>query len=206
MTTPIEQARHRFLEAVGRSGIATNNRAGGQWILCATDEQIDRLIAGFAALAASTTPAESDWLALAKIAHDAWRGSVIPSFQGPEWETLGLTPHLQWMAAAEAVVRAAPVATPAPSVGWMPPISTQERMPKAGTRCLVFSKATWEKAASWKFDTWAEQHEAPLSFSSATVPIGLGWDEHLDAFDVTFWLPEPPAPEASPAVTPKEQS
>ena len=72
-------------------------------------------------------------------------------------------------------------------------VSVQERMPDLGAEVLVYSKQPWEKKPSIKFDTWDEQHEAPLSFSSATIPIGPGWDQHDDFESVTHWaLIEPP--------------
>jgi hypothetical protein len=86
--------------------------------------------------------------------------------------------------------------------GW---ISVEDRMPEAGTDCLVWGQSSYLKAPHVRIDKWDEQHECPVSFSTATVPIGLGWDESL--FDeVTHWMPLPASPgtaEAQPA-TPQE--
>ncbi len=79
---------------------------------------------------------------------------------------------------------------------WVDPY---EKTPEDGQECLVYSRQHWEKAPSVKMDTWQEQHEAPLSFSSATIPIGVGWDAH-NFEDVIAWMPLPAAPQ------PKEQS
>jgi hypothetical protein len=79
---------------------------------------------------------------------------------------------------------------------WIDP---SDKMPEDGQECLVWSRQRWEKAFSVKMDTWQEQHEAPLSFSSATIPIGVGWDAH-NFEDVIAWMPLPAAPQ------PKEQS
>lgn len=77
--------------------------------------------------------------------------------------------------------------------GW---VSVEERMPEPGTECLV-----WVVSSPWAqpgthyaaLDTWDEQHEAPLSFSSATIPIGLGWGDH-EYEDITHWQPIPAPP------------
>lgn len=73
---------------------------------------------------------------------------------------------------------------------WIRP---EDGVPESGTEVLVWSHRPWEKMPSIKLDTWAVQHESPLSFSSATIPVGLGWDGH-DFEEVVFWmhLPTPP--------------
>lgn len=80
-------------------------------------------------------------------------------------------------------------------------ISVEEQIPEIGTECLVWSKQSWEKEPSAKIDRWDEQREAPVSWSSETIPIGPGWDEH-DFESVSHWmlLPPPPGTEAQPAV------
>ena len=78
--------------------------------------------------------------------------------------------------------------------GW---ISVHDRMPEPDTRCIVWSRASWEQFPSVKLDTWCEQHEAPLSFSSATIPVGMGWNEHDDYESVTHWMPAPAGPEVA---------
>lgn len=70
-------------------------------------------------------------------------------------------------------------------------IATSERMPEEGTECLVVTKY------GVSIDTWQEQHEAPLSFSSATIPIGVMWDDH-EFEDVSHWMPLPQPPETKP--------
>ena len=47
-------------------------------------------------------------------------------------------------------------------------------------------------------DTWGEQHEAPVSWSSATIPVGMGWDSDTDWECITHWMPLPAAPGAAP--------
>jgi hypothetical protein len=54
----------------------------------------------------------------------------------------------------------------------------------------------WEKEPSIKMDRWDEQHEAPLSFSSATIPVGPGWCCHDDFDSVTHWMAIPEGPAA----------
>jgi hypothetical protein len=79
----------------------------------------------------------------------------------------------------------------APQQAW---ISVEERLPESGTECLVWGRAGWEKEPSIKMDRWDEQHEAPLSFSSVTIPVGQGWDAHDDD-SVTHWMPLPQPPQ-----------
>jgi hypothetical protein len=91
---------------------------------------------------------------------------------------------------------AAPGST-APSaltVGTPPWISVDERMPEAGTECLVHGPKHWLDCQPFiKIDCWDEQREAPVSWSSQTVSIGLGWNDSV--FDeVTHWMPLPPPP------------
>ena len=58
-------------------------------------------------------------------------------------------------------------------------------MPPLGEQVLVWCKY----GPHWgpMVDCWDEQHEAPVSFSSATIPIGPGWDSGSDFYDVTHW-------------------
>ncbi len=79
-------------------------------------------------------------------------------------------------------------------VGW---IDIQDRVPPLNARCLILSQEPWEKEPSVKLDRWAEIHEAPVSFSSATVYVGDGWED--DHTGVTHWMLCPPAFHAAPA-------
>lgn len=74
--------------------------------------------------------------------------------------------------------------------GW---VSTKDRLPKIGETVLVWNFLKKEV----QIDTWNEQFEAPVSFSSQMVPIGPGWDENPDFEAVTHWQPMiPPGPDA----------
>ena len=75
-------------------------------------------------------------------------------------------------------------------------VSVQERMPPIGVEVLVYSKSPRWHAPHISFDIWDEQHEAPVSFSSATIPVGLGWNDHDDFESVTHWMPLPAPPKA----------
>lgn len=75
-------------------------------------------------------------------------------------------------------------------VGW---ISCAERMPEAGREVLV-----WHVQLGLGVDMWDEQYESPVSFSSATLPVGLGWDGGWEWEDVTHWMPAPSAPDTQP--------
>jgi hypothetical protein len=48
----------------------------------------------------------ADWYEAGKAAHTAWRTCVVDELQGPAWEELSLSAHLQWMNAAEAACQA----------------------------------------------------------------------------------------------------
>ena len=84
-----------------------------------------------------------------------------------------------------------------PAGAWMP---IPDSMPPLGEQVLVWCKF----GPHWgpMVDCWDEQHEAPVSFSSATIPVGPGWDSGSEFEDVTHWMrigaPEQAA--AQPAV------
>lgn len=104
-----------------------------------------------------------------------------------------------WLKQADAItaIRSAEQAVRAKlgaGVGW---IACEDQMPEPGTECLVRVKVLSPKQNGpthyTHIDTWDEQHEAPVSWSSATVPIGFGWGS-FDFEDVTHWQPLPPPP------------
>lgn len=101
-----------------------------------------------------------------------------------------LTTMAEHIEGLEARLAAAPAAPAAQALtGWT---DINDSVPAKGTDCLVVSQEPWEKAPSVKLDRWDEIHEAPLSFSSATVYVGDGWvDDHCG---VTHWMPLPAAP------------
>jgi hypothetical protein len=81
-----------------------------------------------------------------------------------------------------------------PTLAW---ISVEDRMPEPGTDCLVV--LCWDDQQPYiGIDTWDEQHEAPLSFSSATICTGLAWNEH-DFDEISHWIPLSALP-AIPAI------
>lgn len=84
--------------------------------------------------------------------------------------------------------------------GWT---SVTDRMPPLDTECLVWARESWRGSDAFgvSVDVWREQHEAPLGFSSATIPIGPGWDEHDNYEEVTHWMPLPAAPTVHRACT-----
>lgn len=88
-------------------------------------------------------------------------------------------------AAIEAALAAAPQ--------W---IACEERLPEAGVEVLVWlaDAAVIKYGCQIAIDTWDEQHETPVAWSSATIPIGEGWDSSADWQDITHWMPLPAAP------------
>lgn len=105
---------------------------------------------------------------------------------GPRGETWQSDEFLAELAEARAALSAAKAG------GW---VSPYDAVPQPDQTVLVWSRQTWETAPSLKLDTWAMQREAPLSFSSATIETGYGWDDHEDFESVIAWqpLPAPPA-------------
>ena len=75
--------------------------------------------------------------------------------------------------------------------GW---VSPYDSVPQPDQTVLVWSRQTWETAPSLKIDTWSMQREAPLSFSTATIETGYGWDEHENFESVIAWQPLPNPP------------
>lgn len=92
--------------------------------------------------------------------------------------------------ATDVVLRALAAASPAQAGVLAGMRAFPDFVPEDGTECLV---STAGKFPGWAVDTWREQYEAPVSFSSATIPVGLGWDSHTDD-EVTHWMPLPAAP------------
>lgn len=89
-------------------------------------------------------------------------------------------------AALESALRMALAArVPEESDGWI--AIPEGGMPPLGEQVLVWCKY----GPHWgpMVDCWDEQHEAPVSFSSATIPIGPGWDSGSDFEHVTHWRP-----------------
>ena len=107
---------------------------------------------------------------------------------------------LAMMLRGQPTAHIAPAEQPQPSApsGW---IACDERMPDAGVEVLVWLAAPAFKGSSnVAMDTWDEQYEAPVSFSSATIPVGLGWDSGVEWEHITHWMPLPGAPgDAAPA-------
>lgn len=81
-----------------------------------------------------------------------------------------------------------------PTAGW---IACSERMPPQGEDVLVWlSEPAFKGGPHVVFDCWDEQHEAPVSFSSATLPVGPGWDSGAYFEQISHWMPLPPPPDA----------
>lgn len=100
----------------------------------------------------------------------------------PVWDETALRDYAR--AAVEAALAAAPQ--------W---VSCAERLPEAGVEVLVWLAAPVIKyGCQIAIDTWDEQHETPVAWSSATIPIGEGWDSGADWQDITHWMPLPAAP------------
>jgi hypothetical protein len=70
-------------------------------------------------------------------------------------------------------------------------ISVQDRLPTVGEQVLVYVPNS--QYGKVQIDTWDMQREAPVSFSSATIEIGHGWDNH-EFEDITHWMPLLAAP------------
>lgn len=70
-------------------------------------------------------------------------------------------------------------------------ISVEDRLPNTDEIVLVLVPgARYQQVA---LDCWRMQREAPLSWSSATIEIGMGWDDH-EFDEVTHWMPLPAPP------------
>jgi len=73
-------------------------------------------------------------------------------------------------------------------MNWIP---VSELMPEPETECLVWTHPSWSKQPLAQVDRWGEQHESPVGWSSATIPVGLGWDSS-NFEDVSHWMPITP--------------
>lgn len=84
--------------------------------------------------------------------------------------------------------------------GW---VTCSERMPDVGEQVLVWlAESPGQGCSHLSFDCWDEQHESPVSWSSATIPVGLGWDSGTDWYGITHWMPLPEPPTAPKEPTP----
>lgn len=74
--------------------------------------------------------------------------------------------------------------------GW---IACADRMPAEADPVLVYVPG--DPGLKIWIDTWQEQFDCPVAWSTAEVSIGPGWDDH-EFEEVTHWmpLPLPPAP------------
>jgi hypothetical protein len=72
-------------------------------------------------------------------------------------------------------------------------ISVADRMPEPDTECIVWSPGNAQHGPYAYLDTWREQRECPVSFSTVSVPVGLGWDSSPFK-EITHWMPLPPPP------------
>jgi hypothetical protein len=91
-----------------------------------------------------------------------------------------------------------PVGEAGPQVpaGW---IAVDERMPEPGTDCIVWHREYVKGRGPFaKIDRWDEQRECPVSFSTVSIPVGMGWDES-EFEDVTHWMPLPASPSVESA-------
>ena len=63
--------------------------------------------------------------------------------------------------------------------------------PTKGTPCVVFKPHN--KFCKYSIDEWGELWESPVSWSSATLCIGEGWQEEDDMDAISHWsyLDEP---------------
>ncbi len=120
------------------------------------------------------------------------RSQDVPGYSGPYYDKIR-----RWAAAVEALAAPQGAPSPEPALGqW---VSVEDRMPPLGEQVL-----TWCKNAMGHYpmvDCWDEQHEAPVSWSSQTIPVGPGWDSGNDFYDVSHWMAfgEPSAaPQPSP--------
>ena len=72
--------------------------------------------------------------------------------------------------------------------GW---ISVEDGPPELGERVLVFGDTMFGPIQF--IDEWIEITEAPVSFSSQTIVVGVGWADS-DPEEITHWMPLPPNP------------
>jgi hypothetical protein len=87
-----------------------------------------------------------------------------------------------------AALRAQLALQSAPNVGIGEWVSVTDRLPPDGDVVLAWA------GDHVAVERWMERHESPVSWSSATVPIGPGWDDH-EFEDITHWMPLPSAPQ-----------
>lgn len=61
----------------------------------------------------------------------------------------------------------------------------QYNLPPKGVEVFVYKpNCQWGKYA---MDTWDDLYEAPVSWSSATICVGEGWQEEDDFDAITHW-------------------
>jgi len=75
---------------------------------------------------------------------------------------------------------------------WVP---THERVPDAGTECVVLLRYSLDRPPFVSVDTWDVQREDPTGMGGPTMVTGEGWNDNEEN-DVIAWIAIPPHPPA----------
>ena len=75
---------------------------------------------------------------------------------------------------------------------WVP---AHERVPAAGTECVVLVRYTLDRPPFCTVDKWDVQREDPTGMGGPTIEMGEGWNDNFDS-DVIAWIAIPPHPPA----------
>jgi hypothetical protein len=121
-----------------------------------------------------------------------------PDFELTDQVVVQRTVYDRLCALAEANVGATGEPVAQEPVAW---ISVEDKMPPMDEEVLIYVPGA--KFNSVDLDTWGEIREAPVSWSSATIPVGEGWGNH-EFEEVSHWMPKPQPPGASPISLPVE--
>ena len=68
-----------------------------------------------------------------------------------------------------------------------------ERVPLAGTECVVLLRYSLDRPPFVSVDTWDVQREDPTGMGGPTMVTGEGWNDN-DGNDVIAWIAIPPHP------------
>lgn len=71
---------------------------------------------------------------------------------------------------------------------WVP---AHERVPAAGTECVVLVRYTLDRLPFCTVDKWDVQREDPTGMGGQTIETGEGWNDNYES-DVIAWIAIPP--------------
>lgn len=68
-------------------------------------------------------------------------------------------------------------------------VSVEDRLPEKNTPVLIY-----HVRYGMEIDSWADLYDIPVYFSSQSIIVGEGWENHDDLEKITHWMELPESP------------